>query len=83
MNYEQEPVEGDYGMITFEDRYAPTYEEAAEKFWADIQADALECSVSCCKSLFGYHTGNCPLVREEDVKAQRADQSRIDYVRGK
>lgn len=70
-------------MITFEDRHAPTYEEAAEKFWADIQADALECSASCLTTVYGYHTGNCPRKTASDLAMERRDEAVINMALGK
>jgi hypothetical protein len=85
MNYEHEPVEGDYDAygITLEDRYAATYEERADAFWAAVQGDALECSASCHKSLFGYHTLGCPRQDNSDRAMERRDEAVISMSLGK
>lgn len=83
---DEEPVEGNYDScgITLEDQHPLSYEDAAEEFWAALaQKGAMECSVSCMKHLFDYHTGKCPRRTEVDAQAERRDQANLDLARGK
>lgn len=63
-----------YDMVPFEDR------KAAEWDGTPIEE---QCAARCYKKLFGYHTGNCPLVTEEDERRESRDQARVDYAQGK
>lgn len=66
---------------TLEDMHGEITEE--EYFERLAHRDALECSASCYKNVFGYHTGNCLRRGADDIQLEKMDQTSIDMALGK
>lgn len=72
------------GPDDFEKDHCDCVTGKREEFWNSIaQEDALDCSLSCTKDLYGYHTRGCPLQDMEDRRREVAAEISLDMALGK